>query len=66
VNNIACQVPSGDMAENTSFEVEGSMHLPLHFVGVTRVHAGRDATSGVQTSVKGTMFPDTMPVDSAI
>jgi hypothetical protein len=48
VNDIACQVPSGDLAGNTSFEVEGSMHPPLHFVSVARVHARRGATSDLR------------------
>jgi hypothetical protein len=66
VNDIACQVPSGDLTENTSFEVEGSMHHPLHSVGVTKMHAVRGATSGDPTSVAGSMLLDSMPVESVI
>lgn len=35
VDDIACQVPSGDLAEHASTEVESSLRLPLKSVDVT-------------------------------
>lgn len=67
VNDIACQIPSGDLVENTSFEVDGSMCSPPPAFRSCDESACRmwyDARN--QTSVEGVVFPDTMPVDSAI